>query len=323
MYFTGQSRSCRPQGRVHCGTCSARAMRLVSSCKRAKRAEPAAIGPAPPEQQRRRDREPQDEGQRVQQERLPAEAADQRAEQRHQVDDRQLRIGIPAQEDQRDRQERRCGTRRRRGRCGSASPGRRTPASARPASPPAPRSPAVLSRPDPLPQRPIARRPRPARPRPRPRRHRRRRRSGAQVLRRQLIAQIEGGEDLFDRPRPRAAPAVAGGTAWSDQSPQSAGMLEQVGLGEVRRARGGDRAQAPVVAVAEPHRDIVLDQHDPVKDAAAHIARALEANRARARRPAAPVARFQPAGQIGGPPPRPAAPRPMRRHARPAPPACR
>ena len=72
--------------------------------QRAKRAEPAAIGPAPPKNQRCSDCEPQDKGQRIEQERLPAEIRGQRAKERHQVHDRELRIGIPAQKHQRDRE---------------------------------------------------------------------------------------------------------------------------------------------------------------------------------------------------------------------------
>ena len=73
MYLTGQRRSCRPQGSVHCGMCRRRAIWLVSLLQGAEGAEPAAIGPASPEQQRGGDAEPQDEGQRVQKEGLPAE----------------------------------------------------------------------------------------------------------------------------------------------------------------------------------------------------------------------------------------------------------
>jgi hypothetical protein len=58
--------------------------------------------------------------------------------------------------------------------------------------------------------------------------------------------------------------------------PDIGGNAEQVLLGEIRRAVGGDGAEPLVVAVAEADRDVVLDQHDPVEDAAAHIARALE-----------------------------------------------
>ena len=56
---------------------------IGQSLQRAEGAQPTAIGPPAPEQQRRRHREPQDEGQRVEQECLPAEIGGQRAEQRH------------------------------------------------------------------------------------------------------------------------------------------------------------------------------------------------------------------------------------------------
>ena len=73
--------------------------------QRAKGAEPAAIGPTPPKQQGGREREPQNKRQRVEQKRLPREPRHQRAKQRHDVDHRQLRVGVPAKEKQRDRQE--------------------------------------------------------------------------------------------------------------------------------------------------------------------------------------------------------------------------
>ncbi len=68
-------------------------------------AEPAAIGAPTPEKQRGGNGKPKDKGQRIQQERLPAEAVHQAAEQCHQVDDRKLRIGVPAEKDQCECQE--------------------------------------------------------------------------------------------------------------------------------------------------------------------------------------------------------------------------
>ena len=51
---------------------------------------------------------------------------------------------------------------------------------------------------------------------------------------------------------------------------------EQRDLGQAWRAFGGYVTQAPVVAIAKAQRAAVLDHFDPVEDAAAHVAGALE-----------------------------------------------
>ena len=105
MYLIGQSRSCSPHGSSHCGMRTSFASRFSELLQRAERAEPAAIGAAPPEEQRRRDAEPEDEDQRVDQERVPAELRRQRIGEGEDVDDGKLRVGDPADPDQREGQE--------------------------------------------------------------------------------------------------------------------------------------------------------------------------------------------------------------------------
>ncbi len=79
--------------------------------QRAEGAEPAAIGPACPEEESSRDGKPHDEDQRIHQEGFPAEVAEQRRDDRQDIDHRELRIRIPADEDQREDKEARADDR--------------------------------------------------------------------------------------------------------------------------------------------------------------------------------------------------------------------
>ena len=106
MYLIGHRRSCRPHGNRDLRYLEDSApMRLVSSCKRAERAEPAAERAARPEQHRRRDRGPQDEDQRGHQEIVPTETGHQRVDEGQDVDHGELRLRAPAEPDQRESQE--------------------------------------------------------------------------------------------------------------------------------------------------------------------------------------------------------------------------
>jgi len=72
---------------------------------------------------------------------------------------------------------------------------------------------------------------------------------------------------------------------------------EHVHLGQRRRAGDRDAPDPDMVTVAEPHRDIALDQLDAVEDAAPDIARSLEGIGAAGRHQDRLVALAQPAAQ--------------------------
>ena len=106
MYLIGHRRSCTPERHLDLRhVAEPWPTRLSKLLQRAERAQPAAERAAAPEQQRRRDREPQDEDQRRHQEVVPAEVGPQRVDEGEDVDDRKLRLRVPAEPDQREDQE--------------------------------------------------------------------------------------------------------------------------------------------------------------------------------------------------------------------------
>ena len=105
MYLSAISRWWTPKEILQLRNLQPAASRLASSCKAPNGHSQPQIGAAVPEQQRRGGREPQDEDQRRHQEVVPAEVRPQRVEEGEDVDDRQLRLGVPADPQQGERQE--------------------------------------------------------------------------------------------------------------------------------------------------------------------------------------------------------------------------
>ncbi|MCY1301223.1 hypothetical protein D9M70_508210 [compost metagenome] len=233
----------------------------------AERAEPAAISSPSPEQERCGNGEPQDEGKRVEQKSLPAEAVDQTPEERHQIDDRKLRVGIPAKEDQRHRQEDYAKDVERPGvpdRIGLEEEHRRQH------NEHGAQHDNLQLRvvPDAFPQIGLCA---PLVAISNSGNFLCRRGDSAQVLLRKLISQIECMEDLFDRSdltlrqelNAEGLCRIEAEACWN---------AEQVHLVEFRRAGKRDGAETAMVTITKANGNVVLDQHDAIEDAAAHIA---------------------------------------------------
>ncbi len=125
----------------------------------------------------------------------------------------------------------------------------------------------------------------------------RRHRHRPQIGLRQLVTEVEGGEELFDRPD-LALDQKLDAEGLGRIEPHVRRNPEDVRLREFRRARCCNLDQPLVHAVAEADRDVALDQHDPVEDAAADIARALEAVETAPDDDDRVFARFQPVGEV-------------------------
>ena len=104
MYLIGHSRSCRPQGTLYCGTLSAWATLLSSSCSAPNGQSQPQNGPRPQNSSPAAIDGPEDEDQRRREEVFPTEAGQQRVGEGQDVDDGKLRVRVPAQPDENEQQ---------------------------------------------------------------------------------------------------------------------------------------------------------------------------------------------------------------------------